>query len=156
MRVDVEHVGRPDSSFETAVFTSDERELVSSLDDSARREWLLRLWCAKEALGKALGHGLTPGVHALPAKAAALDRGDVTVEGPFRAVDDVEGGPREAILQGVRLEVGQQAAESGADAVMVRELVYERDAATAEASSPEIIAVAGMLVSFVDPVCVPE
>ena len=82
--------------------------------------------------------------------------GDVTVEGPFRAVDDVEGGPREAILEGVRLKVGQQAAESGADAVMVRELVYERDAATAEASSPEIIAVAGMLVSFVDPVCVPE
>ena len=81
--------------------------------------------------------------------------GDLTVEGPFRAADGVEGGAREAILEGVRLEVGQQAAESGADAVMVRELVYERDAATAEASSPEIIAVEGMLVSFVDPVCVP-
>ena len=53
--------------------------------------------------------------------------GDMTVEGPFQAADDIEGGSREAILEGVRLEVGQQAAESGADAVMVREFVYQRE-----------------------------
>jgi hypothetical protein len=80
--------------------------------------------------------------------------GDVTVSGPFRAVDDVPGGAREAMLQGVRLEVGRRVAESGADAAMVREFIYDVDTAGAEASTPEIIAVEGMLVSFVDPTCV--
>ena len=82
--------------------------------------------------------------------------GELTVEGPFRVLDDVEGGAREAVLQGVRLEVGQEAAGSGADAVMVRELLYDRDSATAEADVPEVIAVEGMLLSFVDPTCVPN
>ncbi len=82
--------------------------------------------------------------------------GEVTVQGPFRAVDDIEGGPREAVLQGLRLEVSRQAVESGADAVMVRELVYDRDSAAAEDDPPEIVAVEGMLLSFVDPACVPN
>ncbi len=82
--------------------------------------------------------------------------GEVTVQGPFRAPDDIEGGPREGILQGVRLEVGQEAAGSGADAVMVRELLYDRDSAAAEAGAPEIIAAEGMLLSFVDPTCAPD
>ncbi len=81
--------------------------------------------------------------------------GDVTVPGPFRAGDDVPGGAREAMLQGVRLEVGRRVAESGADAAVVREFIYDADTAGAEASTPEIIAVEGMLVSFVDPACVP-
>ena len=82
--------------------------------------------------------------------------GEVTVEGPFRALDDIEGGPREAVLQGVRLEVSQQAVESGADAVMIRELLYDRDLAATEDDAPEIVAVEGMLLSFVDPACVPN
>ncbi len=81
--------------------------------------------------------------------------GEVTVQGPFRARDDIEGGSREAVLQGVRLEVGREAAGSGADAVMVRELLYDRDFVAAEDDAPEIIAVEGMLLSFVDPTCVP-
>ena len=81
--------------------------------------------------------------------------GEVTVEGPFRARDDIEGGSRGAVLEGVRLEVGQQAVGSGADAVMVRELLYERDRAATEDDAPEIIAAEGMLLSFVDPACVP-
>ena len=81
--------------------------------------------------------------------------GEVTVQGPFGSRDDIEGGSREVILQGVRLEVGQEVAGSGADAVMIRELLYDRDSAAAEADAPEIIAVEGMLLSFVDPACVP-
>ncbi len=80
--------------------------------------------------------------------------GEVTVEGPFRAAEDIEGGSRGAVLEGVRLEVGQQAVGSGADAVMVRELLYERDRAATEDDAPEIIAAEGMLLSFVDPACV--
>ena len=81
--------------------------------------------------------------------------GDVVVRGPFRAGDDVPEGSREAVLQGVRLEVSRRVAESGADAAMVREFIYDRDSAAAETSTPEIIAVEGMLLSFVDPACVP-
>lgn len=82
--------------------------------------------------------------------------GELTVPGPFPARDDLDGAPREVVLQGVRLEVGQEAAGSGADAVMVRELVYDRDLVAAENDAPEIIAVEGMLVSFVDPACIPD
>ena len=82
--------------------------------------------------------------------------GEVTVQGPFRARGDIEGGSRKALLQSVRLEVGQEAAGSGADAVMVRELLYDRDSAAAEDDPPEIVAVEGMLLSFVDPTCVPS
>ena len=81
--------------------------------------------------------------------------GEVTVQGPFRARDDIEGGSREVILQGVRLEVGQEVAGSGADAVMIRELLYDRDSAVAEDDAPEFIAAEGILLSFVDPACVP-
>ena len=81
--------------------------------------------------------------------------GDVTVRGPFGAGDDVPEGSREAILQGVRLEVSRRVAEAGADAAMVREFIYDPDSAVAETSIPEIIAVEGILLSFVDPACVP-
>ena len=81
--------------------------------------------------------------------------GDVTVRGPFRAGDDVPEGSREAILQGVRLEVSRRVAEAGADAAMVREFIYDPDSAVAETSIPEIVAVEGILLSFVDPACVP-
>ena len=81
--------------------------------------------------------------------------GEVTVRGPFRAGDDVPEGSREAVLQGVRLEVSRRVAESEADAAMVREFIYDRDSTAAEDSTPEIIAVEGMLLSFVDPACVP-
>lgn len=81
--------------------------------------------------------------------------GDVTVRGPFRARYDVPEGSREAMLQGVRFEVSRRVAESGADAAMVREFSYDPDSGTAETSIPEITAVEGILLSFVDPACVP-
>ena len=81
--------------------------------------------------------------------------GEVTVRGPFRGQDD-GGASREGILQGVRLEVGQETADSGADAVMVRELLYDRDSTAAEDDAPEIVAVEGMLISYVDPACARE
>ena len=79
--------------------------------------------------------------------------GEVTVQGPFRGQDDANGATREAILQGLRLEVGQEASSSGADAVMIRELLYDRDSTATEDEAPEIIAAEGMLISFVDPTC---
>lgn len=42
-----------------------------------------------------------------------------------------------------------------ADGAMVREFIYEPDSVVAEASTPAIVAVEGMLISFVDPACAP-
>ena len=79
--------------------------------------------------------------------------GEVTVQGPFPGQDDGGGASREIILQGVRLELGREAADSGADAVVVRELLYDRGSMGAGDEAPEIMAVEGMLISFVDPTC---
>jgi hypothetical protein len=38
---------------------------------------------------------------------------------------------------------------------MVREFIYGPDPGAAEASAPQVVAVEGMLISFVDPACVP-
>ena len=81
--------------------------------------------------------------------------GEVTVRGPFRARDDVDGGSRDALLREIRLTVGREGAEAGAHAVMVREVEYEEERTAAEDNTPEIVAVQGMLLSFVDPSCVP-
>ncbi|HUJ78997.1 MAG TPA: beta-ketoacyl synthase N-terminal-like domain-containing protein [Nitrospiria bacterium] len=64
--IDIEHVDRRplDSSWERAAFAESELALVSS-PEGDRNEWVLRLWCAKEAAAKALGHGLVGDPHAL-------------------------------------------------------------------------------------------
>jgi len=79
--------------------------------------------------------------------------GEVTVQGPFRGPTDGDRTPREVVMEGVRLEVGQEAAGSGADGVMVREFLYDRDSAATGDGPPELVAVEGMLISFVDPGC---
>ncbi len=138
-------------------------------DSAGRFEVMFRLPCAISRAAKMLtalsapwalacagGPGLFP-VYLPGDRVECLFEviGDVVVQGPFRAGDDVPEGSREAVLQGVRLEVSRRVAESGADAAMVREFIYDVGTAGAEASTPEIIAVEGMLVSFVDPTCVP-
>jgi hypothetical protein len=82
--------------------------------------------------------------------------GEVSVEGPFEVRDDVDGGTRGQILEGVRLEVDQEGAERGTHAVMVREVLYEENPTANEANTPEITSVEGMLLSFIDPACVPN
>ena len=36
--------------------------LLTALPPDLRQEWALRMWCAKEAVGKALGRGLSAGL----------------------------------------------------------------------------------------------
>jgi hypothetical protein len=79
--------------------------------------------------------------------------GEVTVQGPFRPSGDIDGGVRERLLEGVRLAVSRETAESGAQAVMVREIVYDENFRATEDDGPEITAVEGILLSFVDPAC---
>jgi phosphopantetheine--protein transferase-like protein len=59
--VDIEMVGRVGEVVRSAALTTDERRWLAALDEDARPEWAARIWCAKEAVGKALGCGLTNG-----------------------------------------------------------------------------------------------
>ncbi|MFT4247282.1 MAG: 4'-phosphopantetheinyl transferase superfamily protein, partial [Pseudomonas sp.] len=53
-------------------FHPQEADWLDALEDTALSEWFFRLWCAKEALLKAHGHGLSFGLHRLRLEA----RGD--------------------------------------------------------------------------------
>lgn len=63
--VDLEPVQRQDSSFADVAFTAQEQSVLADLDDSLADKWPLRVWCAKEAVGKALGYGLAAGPHSV-------------------------------------------------------------------------------------------
>jgi acyl transferase domain-containing protein/phosphopantetheinyl transferase/acyl carrier protein len=56
--VDIEPLERRREGFESVAFMPEERSLLGSLDAVSQEEWVLRLWCAKEAMAKALGCGM--------------------------------------------------------------------------------------------------
>jgi acyl transferase domain-containing protein/phosphopantetheinyl transferase len=59
--VDVQQLEPRSPAFDGVAFTSQERRLLDGIGNPARQEWLIRFWCAKEAVGKALGRGLIHG-----------------------------------------------------------------------------------------------
>jgi phosphopantetheine--protein transferase-like protein len=77
--IDVECLGRVGAGFETAAFTASERDLLASLHASGQEEWLLRLWCSKEAVAKATGLGLAGEPSGLNVQSADSDSGMVQV-----------------------------------------------------------------------------
>ncbi len=78
--IDIEQLSRRTDGYATLAFAPHERQLVSALDDETRREWHLRMWCAKEAVGKALGRGLAPGLGAMQVTEARLADGAVRLK----------------------------------------------------------------------------
>ncbi len=62
--IDLESLQRRRENFEAIAFGPGERILLANLPAAQRQEWALRMWGAKEALGKALGRGLSAGLHA--------------------------------------------------------------------------------------------
>jgi phosphopantetheine--protein transferase-like protein len=67
--VDLQQIDSRSPELEGAAFTPQERSLLDSIEASARLEWLTRFWCAKEAIGKALGCGLRHGPQSVIVKA---------------------------------------------------------------------------------------
>jgi acyl transferase domain-containing protein/phosphopantetheinyl transferase/acyl carrier protein len=65
--VDLEQAGRLKDGAEELAFTSGEQALLAAVGDGRQESWPLRLWCAKEAVAKALGLGLVGGPRALVA-----------------------------------------------------------------------------------------
>ncbi len=71
--IDIEPLVSRAPGFEQAALGEAERRLLQQLPADAAEEWLLRLWCAKEAAGKALGAGLDGWSGAPQACAIELD-----------------------------------------------------------------------------------
>ncbi|MBW2306502.1 MAG: polyketide synthase dehydratase domain-containing protein [Deltaproteobacteria bacterium] len=75
--IDIEQVRSLEEGFETTAFTPEELDLLNSVEVSARQQWVIRLWCAKEALAKALGRGLIQGPQSLIVRELNIHTGDV-------------------------------------------------------------------------------
>jgi acyl transferase domain-containing protein/phosphopantetheinyl transferase len=56
--IDIERLDRRRGDYERAAFNEEERALLGADADATRPERALRLWCAKEAVAKAIGRGL--------------------------------------------------------------------------------------------------
>jgi phosphopantetheinyl transferase len=63
--IDLESIARAGEGFDQLAFHRSERGLVQTVLPDRQREWSLRLWCAKEAVAKALGRGFQAGFKAL-------------------------------------------------------------------------------------------
>jgi phosphopantetheine--protein transferase-like protein len=74
--VDLESLNRRPEAFESIAFSADERKLLAALP----ADWALRMWCAKEAVGKALGRGLSAGLQAFRITRAHASTGCIEVE----------------------------------------------------------------------------
>jgi phosphopantetheinyl transferase len=61
--IDIEPLDSIYEGFEKIVLTLDEGAIIHGLPDFGRNEWLMRLWCAKEAVVKAIGIGMVGGPH---------------------------------------------------------------------------------------------
>ncbi len=77
--IDAEPVTRERASFVDAAFLPREQALLARLDKSGDDTWALRLWCAKEAAGKALGRGLGGRPHDLVVQEANPATGVVQI-----------------------------------------------------------------------------
>jgi phosphopantetheinyl transferase len=81
--IDIERVIPREAGFEEIAFNDAERRLLDRVEN--RDEWIARFWCAKEAVGKALGRGLLGGPRGLTVSGADAGSGlvEVTLEAPL-------------------------------------------------------------------------
>ena len=80
--IDLESLDRLDEhreAIQELALTDSERALLRGLQGDTHDDWLLRLWCAKEAVGKALGRGMLGGPGSLLVREVNLETGTVTV-----------------------------------------------------------------------------
>jgi phosphopantetheinyl transferase len=73
--IDLESLSHRREDYEAIAFSPDERNLLDAIPCDLRQEWALRMWCAKEALGKALGRGLSAGLLAFHIAGAEASTG---------------------------------------------------------------------------------
>jgi phosphopantetheinyl transferase len=78
--IDLENLRHRREDFEAVAFTAAERSLLDQLPGDLRQEWALRMWCAKEAVGKASGRGLSAGLTAFRIPRLDPASGSIPVE----------------------------------------------------------------------------
>ena len=110
----------------TIAFDEQEHALLSALPPVARREWSLRLWCAKEAMGKALALGLPSGPRGLVIR--DLDPGNGSVRAALTPrLAAWAALPRDTVLE----------ADTGAGSGLVLAICVARRASLPGAGHPE-------------------
>lgn len=77
--IDIEQLRPRPAGFDEIAFDAGERELIAMLPVEQRAEWLVRGWCAKEAVAKALGTGLIEGPRSISIEAIDAGREQVAV-----------------------------------------------------------------------------
>jgi len=78
--LDVEQLAPRPPGFAAAALTESELGLLAAMPAETAEHWQLRIWCAREAAGKALGTGLTTGAAAPRASALDASSGVVQIE----------------------------------------------------------------------------
>jgi phosphopantetheine--protein transferase-like protein len=78
--LDIEHVSSLSPEIEDNAFSPAERETLAGLTGSLRKEWLLRMWCARESVAKALGDGLRHGLASIAVIGVQMTAGAVTLK----------------------------------------------------------------------------
>lgn len=77
--IDIESLEHRREAFEAVAFSPDERAMLATFPATLAHEWALRMWCAKEATGKALGRGLSAGLPAFHITSTDLAAGIIEV-----------------------------------------------------------------------------
>jgi len=80
MGIDIELNRMLADGFDRVALAPGERDLLASLCNLEYAEWLLRVWCAKETIGKALGRGLPKGPGNLILRHCEAESGVVDLE----------------------------------------------------------------------------
>lgn len=75
--IDIERMDRSHEGLEEGGFFETERNMLTDIPQSNRLAWLLRAWCAKEALAKALGRGLLGNPFNILVKKIDFDSGEI-------------------------------------------------------------------------------
>jgi len=78
--IDLENLAQRRESFEAIAFRPDERRMLAAMPLESRQEWALRMWCAKEAVAKALGRGFSSGIQAFHIASAETGSGAMQLE----------------------------------------------------------------------------
>lgn len=78
--IDLESLTREHGRFEGVAFEEAERRIIDIVQPGRRNEWYLRMWCAKEAVAKALGRGFEHGLRSLAVVKVEPESGAVHVE----------------------------------------------------------------------------
>jgi acyl transferase domain-containing protein/phosphopantetheinyl transferase len=77
--IDVERIVERASGFEELAFSEEERDILDRMEGPARAEWTARFWCAKEAVAKASGEGMSGGPKGLMVVAVDASTGELAV-----------------------------------------------------------------------------